>query len=138
MGRAGFDVSTLYEMGYREGLEPAAHEIADQLLTALLPILPLGEVQPEDQPYLERILMVAAQVGAGIGIVEARTLAPPAGMSDRRIWGVLWRGLRDLPEVPAAQRFAAAYLMQAGHFIARTGDAAIPRLRAELRSQTAG
>lgn len=133
MGRVTFEVSTLYEMGQREGFEPVAHEIADQLLDALLPLLPLGPVEPIDQPYLQRILMVAAQVGAGIGLIEVRSLAPPPGFADRRIWSVLWKALGDLPAVPAPQRFAAGYLMAAGHYVARTGDAAITDLRSRLR-----
>ena len=73
-----FEVSTLYEMGYREAFEPEAHLVADQLMDRLLPAVPLGEVAQEDAPYLRRVFMVAAQVGAGIGIVEVRTLCAGA------------------------------------------------------------
>jgi hypothetical protein len=135
IGRASFEVSTLYEMGYREGFEPPAHAIADGLLVELLPRIPVGDVLPEDFPYLRRTLQVAAQMGAGIGIVEARTLATASESSDRRIWGALWRALRDLPEMPPQQRFGAAYLMQSGYYVARTDSGVIPRLAAALRAE---
>ncbi|MEP6979516.1 MAG: hypothetical protein ABJA16_02010 [Nakamurella sp.] len=130
-----FEVSTLYEMGQRAGFEPVADEIADQLLDELLPWLPLGTVDPVDEPYLQRILMTAAQLGAGIGLVEVRTSAPADGLVDRQTWGVLWKALGDLPTVPAPQRFAAAFLMQAGHYVARVGDRAIPGIVAGLRAE---
>ena len=44
VGRMSFEVSTLYEMGYREAFEPEAHAVADQLMDRLLPAVPLGEV----------------------------------------------------------------------------------------------
>ena len=134
VGRTSFEVSTLHEMGYREAFEPAAHAIADLLVTELLPAIPLGTVANEDAPYLQRVFRVAAQVGAGIGIVEARTLAPQEWCSDRRIWGALWQALRDLPELPRQQRFAAAYLMHSGYYVARTNDRTIPQLLAALRA----
>lgn len=134
LGRAGFDVSTLYEISNREAFEPPCHEIADRLLTALSPLLPLGDIAPEDAPFVNRILMVAAQVGAGIGSVESRTLAPAPSTSDRRAWGALWKALRDLPKVPAPQRRAAAFLMQAGYWVARTGDNGVLEVAAALRA----
>ena len=39
VGRMSFEVSTLYEMGYREAFEPAAHAIADLLMDQLLPAI---------------------------------------------------------------------------------------------------
>jgi hypothetical protein len=130
-----FEVSTLYELGYREAFEPAAHAIADLLMDGLLPTIPLGGVSTEDAPYLNRVFMVAAQVGAGIGIVEARTLSPDEWCSDRSIWGALWKALDDLPRIPLEQhRFAASFMMHSGYYIARTRHGEIDRLLAELRA----
>jgi hypothetical protein len=149
-GRASFEVSTLYEMAQRAAFEPIAHELAEQLLDAVLPLLPIGSagaagaaadaagaVDSADEPYVQRILMVAAQVGAGIGLVESRSLAPPSGLTDRRTWTVLWTALRDLPTMPPTQRFAAAYLMQAGPFLARVGDGGVSDVAADLRDELA-
>lgn len=133
IGRPGFEVATLSELGRREALEPAAHEIAEQLLDALLPHLPLGVVDAVDLPYLHRILMVAAQTGAGIGLVEVRSSAPPEGCVDRRTWGVLWTALGDLPTLPAPQRLSVAYLVQAGHWVVRTGTGGIDDLATALQ-----
>jgi hypothetical protein len=130
-----FEVSTLYELGYREAFEPAAHTIADLLMDGLLPAIPLGDVAPQDAPYLNRVFMVAAQVGAGIGIVEARTLSPDGWCSDRSIWGALWKALDDLPRIQQQQhRFAASFMMHSGYYIARTHHGEIDRLLAELRA----
>jgi hypothetical protein len=134
VGRAGFEVATLYEMGYREAFEPAANAIADLLLAELLPAIPLDDVPQADAPYLRRIFTVAAQVGAGIGIVEARTMAPQKWSSDPRIWGALWAALGDLPALPQQQRFAASYLMHSAYYLARTDDGKIAQLRAALRA----
>ncbi len=127
-------MSTLYELGYREGLEPAAHEIAETLVTTLAPTIPLGDVAAQDAPFVRRILMVAAQVGAGIGIVEARTSGPPPRTSDPVVWAVLWRALDDLPALPRPQRFAAAFLLTAGYYVARTGEASVGVLSDVLRT----
>ena len=124
----------MYEMGQREAVEAAAHEIAERLLDELLPVIPLGAVTAADEPYVHRILMVATQLGVGIGLVEIRSLATSVGSVDRRIWAVLWLAVRDLPEIPTAQRFAAAYLMQAGHFIARAGSDHISAVAETLMS----
>lgn len=134
VGRTSFEVSTLYEMGYREAFEPEAHAIADLLLTELLPAIPVDDVAREDAPYLRRIFMVAAQVGAGVGIVEARTMAPDEWSSDRRIWGALWKALCDLPTMPKQQRFAASYMMHSGYYLARTHYGKIQQLLAALRA----
>lgn len=128
-------MSTLYEIGYREAFEPEAHAIADLLLDDLLPAIPLDNVSHEDAPYLRRTLFVAAQVGAGIGIVEARTLAPEAWCSDRRIWGALWMAISDLPPMAQQQqRSAASYMMHSGYYVARTNSGTIPELLAALRA----
>ena len=134
VGRMSFEVSTLHEMGYREAFEPAAHAIADLLMDELLPAIPVDNVAEQDAPYLRRIFMVAAQVGAGIGIVETRTLSPPEWASDRHTWGALWTALGDLPAVPRQQRFAASYLMLCGYYLARTHHENLRQLLASLHA----
>lgn len=133
LGRTSFDVNALYEMGYREAFEPEAHAIAEVITDEVLPKIDV-EVPAQDEPYLRRIFMVAAQVGAGIGIVESRVTGLDELETDRRIWAALWKALRDLPALAPQHRFIAAYLMQAGHYVARTGVATVPLLLAGLES----
>ena len=92
----------------------------------------VGDAAPEDDAYLRRTFQVAAQVGAGIGIVDARGTASEAAYTDRRIWGALWQGLRELPALAPRDRFVAAYMMQSGHYVARTGIESITALLAAL------
>lgn len=132
VGRDSFDMNTLYEMGYREAFEPEAHAIAELLVDEVLPVIPVDDASPEDWPYLRRTFMVAAQVGAGIGIVEARTAGLDELRTERRIWGALWHALRELPAMAPKHRFVAAYLVQSGHYVARTDVGSIPLLLAEL------
>lgn len=132
-----FEVSTLYEMGYREAFEPAAHAVADLLMDGLLPTIPLGEVADEDAPYLRRVFMAASQVGAGIGIVEARTLSPDGWCSDRSIWGALWKAMDDLPRMLQQHRLVATFMMHSGYYLARTHDGMIDQLLAVLRADLA-
>lgn len=129
-----FEVSTLYEMGYREAFEPEAHLIADQLMDRLLPAVPLGEVADEDLPYLRRVFMVAAQVGAGIGLVEVRTLSPAQWSSDRSIWGALWKALDDLPGMRQQHQAVTRFIMQSGYYVARTRSDVIDELLAVLHA----
>jgi len=78
--------------------------------------------------------MVAAQVGAGIGLVEARSLQPAQWCSDRRIWGALWKALDDLPRLHQQQRSVATFMMHSGYYLARTHLGAVDQLLAVLRS----
>ena len=137
IGRPSFDVNALYEMGYREAFEPEAHAIAEVLMDEVLPKIDI-QVPAPDEPYLRRTFMVAAQVGAGIWIVESRVTGLDELETDRRIWAALWVALRDLPALPPAHRFIAAYLVQAGHYVARTGIATIPLLLAGLDGEGPG
>ncbi len=130
-------MNTLYEMGYREAFEPDAHAIAEVIVDDVLPMIDVV-AHAQDEPYLRRTLMVAAQVGAGIGIVEARVTGLDELETDRRIWAALWQALRDLPALAPPHRFIAAYLMQSGHYVARLGVAAIPLLLAGLDDESAG
>jgi len=134
VGRISFEVSTLYEMGYREAFEPAAHAIADLLMDQLLPAIPLTGVAAADAPYLQRVFMVAAQVGAGIGLVETRSLQSAQWCSDRRIWGALWKAMDDLPRLDQQQRRVATFMMHSGYYLARTNVAAIDQVLTALRA----
>jgi hypothetical protein len=127
-----FEVSTLYEMGYREAFEPAAHAIADLLMDRLLPAVAVGGVADQDAPYLHRVFMVAAQVGAGIGLAEERSLQPAQWCSDRRIWGALWQAMDDLPRLHQQQQSVAAFMMHSGYYLARTDLGAVDQLLAAL------
>lgn len=129
-----FDVATMYEVGYREAFEPRAHGIAEQLVDEVLPSIRIDGAAPEDLPYLRRTFFVAAQVGAGMGIVEERLTGVGPDSTDRRTWAALWQGLRELPAMAPQHRLVAAYLMQSGYYVARTGDAAIPLLLRTLGS----
>ena len=78
--------------------------------------------------------MVAAQVGAGIGLVEARSLQPAPWCSDRRIWAVLWKAIDDLPRMHQQHRSVASFMMHSGYYLARTHPGAIDQLLAVLRA----
>ena len=125
-------MATLYEVGYREAFEPRAHGIAELLFDEVLPAIPLQDMASEDVPYLRRTFLVAAQVGAGIGLVEVRITGTDPQSTDRRTWAALWRGLRELPPMEPPHRLVAAYLMQAGHYVARTDAGAVPLLLSTL------
>ena len=125
VGRMSFEVSTLYEMGYREAFEPAAHAIADLLMDQLLPAIPLGGVADQDAPYLHRVFMVAAQVSLRF------TRATPRANSASRS---LWKALDDLPRLHQQQRSVATFMMHSGYYLARTHLGAVDQLLAVLRS----
>jgi len=131
VGRASFAASTLYQLGYREAFEPEAHDIADLLIAEVLPMLAI-QAEPEDEPYLHRTFTSAAQIGAGIGLVERKVTKTEELSIDRDIGGALWVAVGDLPSMPAHQRRIALYLLQSGHYIARTGPGTITLLRATL------
>ena len=129
-----FEVSTLYELGYREAFEPAAHAVAEHLMDGLLPAVPLGEVAEEDAPYLRRVFMVAAQVGAGIGRVEISTLSPAQWCSERPVWGALWKALDDLPTMRQHHQAVTRFMMHSGYYVARTRSGVIEELLMVLRA----
>lgn len=131
VGRASFAASTVYQSGYGEAFTPEAHDIADPLLEQVLPRLSL-DAAPEDQPYLRRLLSSAAQIGAGIGLVEQRVAQPGEPSTDRQVAGALLEAGDDLPAMPARQHAVAVYLLHCGYYLARTGVARLPVLLNEL------
>ena len=84
--RRSFAALTLYEMGYREAFEAEAATIADRLVDEVLPMFAIDSA-PEDAPYLRQVFVSAAQIGAGIGIVDRRTAHPESGASTERSGG---------------------------------------------------
>lgn len=115
LGRASFAVSTRYEVGSRRAHDLDALGLAERLVDALLPPLGLRVAEP-DAPYLRNLLLTAARVGAGLGLLAAG--AP--GTVDRATAGALWLARRALPAMPADQERVAAWLLLAGHWAART------------------
>lgn len=137
VGRPSFAANTLYQIGYREAFEPEAVDIADLLIAEILPHV-RTPVAPEDEPYLRSAFTAAAQIGAGIGIVERRTADTDEGSMSRDIGGALWVARRDLPAMPPPQRRVALFLLQSGYYVARTHPAAIALLQASLNGEDQG
>jgi hypothetical protein len=131
VGQDSFAASTLYQLGYREAFSPESHDITDLLLDQVLPLL-RTDAAPEDEPYLRRVLASAAQIGAGIGIVERRVVPHAEPGTDRQIAGALWVAAGDLPSMPAHQHDVARYLLQCGYYVASTELNRIPLLVAAL------
>lgn len=131
LGRPSFEVSTRYEVGNRRAHDPDALGLAERLLDAALPLLRL-QVAQEDAPYLRNLLLTAARVGAGLGLL---TSGPP-GTVDRATAGALWLARRALPAMPPDRERVAAWLLLAGHWAARTDVAphavAVGRLLEDL------
>ena len=129
--RRSFAALTLYQMGYREAFEPEAAAIADRLVEDVLPMFAIDSA-PEDAPYLRQVFVSAAQIGAGIGIVDRRTAYPDERRFDREVGRALWEAVSELPAMPPEQRRIARYLLAAGHYVARAGFETIPRMLASL------
>lgn len=127
-----FAAQTIYQMGYREAFEPEAHDVADLLIGDVLAAVTL-DVSAEDEPYLRQLLTTAAQVGAGIGIVERRGGGLPEHLIDRDIEGALRAAVAELPQMPSEQHRVARFLIRFGHYVARNGPESIPAILAGLR-----
>lgn len=134
--RTSFAASTYYETGTRQAYEPAAHAIADLLLEAALPLLPT-EAAEVDEPYLRKVLLTAARIGAGIGLVERSSGEVPADRVDPDVVGALGLARRGLPAMQEPAARAAAWCLLAGHWVARQGPERSPRSLAELVEQLA-
>lgn len=131
VGRPSFDSATFAELGQRCAHDPEAHVVADRLVGDLLPHVPTV-VTAEDEPYLRKTFRTAAQIGAGLGIVE-RDLGRPAGATiDRRVAGALWQARRRLPAMQPDWSAAAAYFLLAGYAVARSGPQVVDELRDDL------
>jgi hypothetical protein len=127
-----FAAQTIYEMGYREAFEPQAHEVADLLFEEVLARVRL-DVAAEDEPYLRQLLVTAAQIGAGIGVVERRGSGTvDEHRVDRDFAGALHEAISELPAMPPEQQRVASFLLRAGHYVARSGPDSVPLILAGL------
>lgn len=117
-GRPSFEASTYYEMGCRQAYEPPAHELADRLVDAALGRLTTGAA-PEDEPYLRKVLLTAARIGAGIGLVERQAVSPAPTELDPSVAGALGQARRGLPAMPPEWALLGAWFVLAGHYLAR-------------------
>lgn len=119
MAERSFEASTYYEMATRRAHEPDAHELADRLVEAALPRLTTGASE-QDAPYLGKVLRTAAQIGAGLGLVDPS----PPGLLDPSVAGALGAARRALPAMQPDWALLAAWFLAAGHFLARHDPAA--------------
>ncbi|MCL3836819.1 hypothetical protein [Aeromicrobium duanguangcaii] len=132
--RHGFGAGTIHRLGMDAAFTPQAHEVADLLAARLLPLLPI-DASPADLPHVVQLLRSAAQAGAGIGIVDARSQAETPDRMGSDAAGALGEAERELPPMPAALRVHARYLLHAGHHVARLGPGVVDDLEADLHDQ---
>jgi hypothetical protein len=129
--RPSFEASTYHEIGLRRAHEPDAHALADRLLEAALSRVST-QASAEDEPYLHKVLRTAAQVGAGLGLVDPS----PPGLLDPGVAGALGVARRGLPTMQPDWALLGAWFLAAGHFLARhdaaARDAALAALVDEL------
>ena len=131
VGRPTFAANALHESGLRNAYEIEAHAVADRLVDQLLPRLPTG-AQPQDEPFLRKVLLTAARVGAGLGAVARRSDGVGADLVGRGVAGALLLARRALPDMPPAQAALAGYFLLAGFRVARIGPDEVDRLEAAL------
>lgn len=119
MAQPSFEASTYYEMGSRRAYEPEAHALADRLLEAALPHVATG-AGAEDAPYLRKVLLTAARIGVGLGLVDPS----PPGRLDPAVAGALGQARRGLPAMQPDWALLGAWFLAAGHYLARHDAAA--------------
>jgi hypothetical protein len=130
-GRGSFESSTYYELAVRHAYDLEAHAVGDRLVDDLLPLVSTG-VSEQDEPYLHKVFLTAARIGAGIGIVE-RSLGPAnPQLVDRHIAGALWQGRRKLPAMQPDWGRTAGFFLLAGFHVVRGGREVVDRLADEL------
>ena len=129
-GRPSFAVSALHAMAQEEAFSAAAHDVTDLVVEHVLPRIRTGAAA-EDDAHMRRVCCVAAQLGAGTGIVERRSVHTGPGTA-RDVAGVLWLAAAGLPPMPPHQRAVARYVLQCGYYLARTGPDGLPELLAVL------
>ena len=117
--------------GLDAAFTPEAHEVADLLTARLVPLLPI-DASPDDLPHVVDVLRSAAQAGAGLGIVDARSETLGPDRIGAEVAGALGEAERDLPPMPAELRRQARFLLHAGHHVARLGPDVLPALEAEI------
>ena len=118
MAQPSFEASTYCEMATRQAHEPDAHALADRLLEAALPHVDTG-ASAEDAPYLRKVLLRAARIGAGLGLVDPS----PPGLLDLAVAGGLGEARRGLPAMREDWALLGAWFLAAGHYLARHDEA---------------
>lgn len=131
VGRPSFEAATFHELAVRHAYDLEAHAIGDRLVADLLPLV-VTRVSAEDEPFLHKVFLTAARVGAGVGIVERTVATPDPALVDRHIAGALWEARRKLPAMQPDWARTAGYFLLAGFHVARTGPAMVDRLCADL------
>lgn len=131
VGRPSFDTSTYYELAVRHAFDPEAHAAADGLVDELLPRIDTA-VSAEDEPYLRKVFITAARIGAGLGIVERTLASHDLDQVDRSIAGALWEARRKLPAMQPDWARTAGWFLLAGFHLARGGPGVLDRLREDL------
>ena len=133
VGRQSFDSSALHESALRHAYDMEAHAVADGLVEGLVPHLRV-QVEPVDEPFLGKVLLTAARVGAGLGIVERSVEQRPGDdVIDRRLAAALWQARRALPAMQPSWERAASLMLLAGFHVARGGPEQADRIVATLR-----
>lgn len=127
LGRPSFESATYYEMATRRAYEPQAHAVADALVAAALPRVVTGATA-EDEPYLDKVLLVAARIGAGLGIVDREQVAAGPDVLDRDVARALEQAQRGLPTMREDWTRIAGWFLLAGHLLAREGPDVLPEL----------
>ena len=118
MAQPSFEASTYYEMAMRQAYEPQAHALADRLLEEALPHVETG-AGAEDAPYLRKVLLTAARIGVGLGLVDPS----PPGRLDLAVAGGLGQARRGLPAMSPEWSLLGAWFLAAGHYLARHDEA---------------
>ena len=130
VGRPSFEAAAFHEIAVKNAYEIEAHAVADRLVDQLLPRLPaVGEAV--DAPFLRKVVLTAARIGAGLGMV-GRGLDDAPDEVDRRVAGALLLARRGLPDMPPAQAALVGYFLLAAFRVARRGPDEVDRLEADL------
>jgi hypothetical protein len=128
---ASFAASTLYALAREEAFAPGTHDVVDVLLDEVLPLVDTGAAA-DDAAHMRQVCTAAAQLGAGIGTVEARSQDPGVDATDPSVAAVLWLAADDLPPMPPRQRDVARYLLLCGYYLARTDRSRVVDLTGAL------
>jgi hypothetical protein len=119
VGRSSFAAATYYEMALQEAHTAPAHDVTDLVVEAVLPMLWTGAAI-EDESHMQQVCSMAAQLGAGIGLVEARSVHGGEG-THSDVAGALWMAADGLPAMAEHQQDVARYVLQCGYHLTRTG-----------------
>ena len=131
-GRPSFASATLHEMALRAAYEPEAHAVADRIVDDVLPRVVL-DVDEQDRPHLQRVLLTASRIGAGLGIVvRGGSLHERVREVERDVAAALWEARRKQPAMQPAWEVVAAYFLLAGFLVARGGPDVVDELVHDL------